>query len=70
MKKFVDIKVEKRNKEDKGPLTFHYQKKDKNGNVIKEQDYVVKDVAKEVALAPVNGVRYLYYYAAISIFCK
>jgi hypothetical protein len=69
-KKFVNIKFEKRNKEAKGPLTYHYRKTDKDGNVVKEQDYVIKDVAREVALAPVNGVRYLYYYAAISIFCK
>ena len=70
MKKFVEIKFDKREKGSKEPLKYHYTKKDKQGNIIREQEYVIKDVAREVALTPVNGVRYLYYYAAISIFCK
>lgn len=68
MKKIEELKIniKKRDKAEKGPLKIHYKKKDADGNTV-EKEYVVKDIAKSIAKAPVDGVRFAAKYTLFTI---
>ena len=68
MKKIEELKIniKKRDKAEKGPLKIRCKKKDANGNTV-EKEYIVKDVAKSIVKAPVDGVRFAAKYTVFTI---
>ena len=68
MKKIEELKIniKKRDKAEKGPLKIHCKKKDADGNTV-EKEYIVKDVAKSIIKAPVDGVRFAAKYTLFTI---